>query len=41
MADIRITDILQNEHIDFLEICLNSNKRYRELLSNVVDEKIL
>ena len=32
MADIRITDILQNEHIDFLEICLNSNKRYRSEL---------
>ena len=32
MADIRITDILQNEHIDFLEFCLDSNKRYRSEL---------
>jgi len=32
MADIRITDILQSEYSDFLEFCLNADKRYRSEL---------
>lgn len=29
MVDIRIADILQSEYSDFLEFCLNADKRYR------------
>ena len=32
MADIRIADILQSEYSDFLEFCLNADKRYRSEL---------
>ena len=33
MADIRIADILQSEYSDFLEFCLNADKRYRSELA--------
>lgn len=32
MADIRIADIVQSEYSDFLEFCLNADKKYRSEL---------
>lgn len=32
MAGIRIADILQSEYCDFLEFCLNADKKYRSEL---------